>query len=505
MKASLATTTITLLWASCALSVVTTVVDAFVLSERCRGGRDVAPVMVRAPDVVVRSSARRDGGGDDDVVVVPRRSLRDDVARTLAATAVSLGVALVAATTTPLSARAADYGSLSSEQKSVAEAWRVVDGTFLDRTFNGQDWFKLRQDAVKKKYKNVDEARAAVSELVGSLGDKYTRYLPPDKYRSIVDSATGTLAGIGVQIAPLPGSDGNRAVVGDVEDDSPASRGGLRAGDVFVEVDGVQCDGVAPDCSPDAVAQRVRGPVGSRVGVTVERGDVDAKERLDAVLTRATIKVTSVKSYASGRTGVVRIKSFSGTTAATVKEAVETLKQRNKNLENIVIDLRANPGGLLPGGVETASLFLRKDAPVVFVVSKTGVVDAQYALDDGIDLDDPVVVLVDGGTASAAEVFTAALRENGRATVVGAPGASSTFGKGVVQTIRELDNDNGGVAVTVARYETPNRNDINKKGVPVDVEIDGAKYVEACGRPNDAVACVPPSAFQPPSSTASAN
>ena len=139
----------------------------------------------------------------------------------------------------------------------------------------------------------------------------------------------------------------------------------------------------------------------------------------------------------------------------------------------------------MPGGVDTASLFLEANKPVVFVANKNGVVDAQTTYANGVDLEIPLVLLVDSGTASAAEVFTAALQENGRATVVG----EQTFGKGIVQTILPLQNENGGIAVTVARYETPQHHNINKQGIPVDIKasVDCPK--------DDANACIPPSAF----------
>ena len=137
----------------------------------------------------------------------------------------------------------------------------------------------------------------------------------------------------------------------------------------------------------------------------------------------------------------------------------------------------------MPGGTETASLFLETNKPLVFVVSNKGVVDSQETFVDGMDIETPLVIMVDHNTASAAEVFTAALKENGRAKVVG----EQTFGKGIIQTIRELSDNNGGVAVTVARYETPKHNDINKSGIPVDV----ASNVE-CPK-DDALACLPSS------------
>lgn len=138
----------------------------------------------------------------------------------------------------------------------------------------------------------------------------------------------------------------------------------------------------------------------------------------------------------------------------------------------------------MPGGVDTASIFLKSNDPIVFVVNKKGIVDAQSALATGMDTESPLVVLVDSATASAAEVFTAALQENGRATVAG----EQTFGKGIVQTIRELSDNNGGVAITVARYETPLHHDINKQGIPVDVPTTCPK--------DDATACLDAKVFR---------
>lgn len=383
----------------------------------------------------------------------------------------------------PPTAQAADYGSFTEEQKAVAEAWRIVDNNFIDRTFNGQDWFQVRQNAVvKHKYKNMQEARDEIEKIVGSLGDKYTRYLPPAKYRSIVDAATGTLAGVGVEIST--NKETGFIYASDVEPSSPALNGGIRKGDIFVEVDGMRMDdGTA---TPDDVASKLRGPEGSRVGVVMKR---DGKVE-DFILTREPIVITSVRSYMSNgggneKIGVIRIKSFSGTTASTVQDALKKLK--SEGAESFVLDVRNNPGGLLPGGTDTAGLFLQSNTPLVFVVDKKGTIDAQSTYQDGTVLDAPLAILVNGNTASAAEVMTAALKDNARATIVG----EQTFGKGIIQTIRQLSNDNGGVAVTVARYETPNHNNINKQGISVDVSVPGCVN-------EDAALCVPSSAFKKP-------
>jgi carboxyl-terminal processing protease len=244
--------------------------------------------------------------------------------------------------------------------------------------------------------------------------------------------------------------------------------------------------------TPDDVAGKLRGPEGSKVGMVIQRKD----QTLDFILRREPITITSVKSYLSegkidgGSVGVIKIKNFSGTTASLVADAINDLKK--KGATAFVLDLRGNPGGLLPGGVATASLFLDSNKPVVFVVDKNGVVDSQSTLDRGMDLDSSLVIFTNGNTASAAEVMTAALKENGRATVVGDASSQTTFGKGIIQTIRQLSYDNGGVAVTVARYETPLHHDINKQGIPVDFSIS------ECPSGDDAASCIPKGAFQKP-------
>jgi carboxyl-terminal processing protease len=381
----------------------------------------------------------------------------------------------------PPPAVASSYDAMTAEQRTVAEAWRLVDFSFIDRTFNGQDWFKLRQDNVGRKYKSMEEAQGAISTMIGTLGDKYTRYLSPSKYQSLVDAATGTLAGVGIEIST---NKEGRVIASDVEPTSPAKVAGIEPKDIFVEVDGAKFDATS---TPDDVALKLRGPEGSKVGVVMER---DGKT-LDYIVTRQNIKITSVRSYMTsvggvGKVGVIRVKSFSGTTADSVQSELDSLKK--KGAKAIALDLRGDPGGLLPGGVDTASLFLDANKPVVFVVNNKGVVDAQSTYKTGVDLETPLVIFVDKGTASAAEVFTAALQENGRATVVG----EQTFGKGIVQTIKPMSNNNGGIAVTVAKYETPQHHDINKRGITVDMEtsVDCAK--------DDASSCLPSSAFKAP-------
>lgn len=430
------------------------------------------------------------------IVIVPKRRNKTNVV----ASAILASILLTTTLTQP--AMASDYKSFTPEQLFIAEVWRTVDNVYIDRTFNHQDWFKVRQTALAQKYDTMEEARSVAESMLSSLGDKYTRYLPPAKYDSMVNAATGNLVGVGVELAstaPTTSSSTNtatttaqllRIVVADVEPNGPADKGGLRPGDVFLEVDGTKFD-YSNIITPDDVANVVRGPLGSKVGVVVER---DGKV-FDFILKREPIKITSVRSYVANnnnnmggggnKVGVIRIKNFSGTTSETVKNEILTLKEK-QGVTTFILDVRGNPGGLLPGGVDTASLFLKANKPVVYVVNKNGIVDAQSTLVDGVDSTSPLIVLVDKNTASAAEVMTAALKENHRATIAG----QQTFGKGIVQTIRQLDEgENGGVAVTIARYETPDHHDINKQGIPVDVETD-----VDCAK-DDALSCLTKEAF----------
>ncbi|CAM9328809.1 unnamed protein product, partial [Hapterophycus canaliculatus] len=167
------------------------------------------------------------------------------------------------------------------------------------------------------------------------------------------------------------------------------------------------------------------------------------------------------------------LKSLSFHTGGDVQGPLERLKFKGGS--RIVVDLRGNVGGLLPGGIDTAGLFLDSGKDVVFIIRKNGSVEGRATLEAGPQAQGPpLTLLVDKGTASAAEVFAAAVRENDRAILVG----ERTFGKGVIQTVEPLTNG-GGVAVTVARYETPLHNNINKVGIPVDKEIECPASLDA--------------------------
>lgn len=364
---------------------------------------------------------------------------------------------------------------LSDAQRLVAEAWRIVDNAFVDRTFNNLDWFSVRMKAVKRKYASVNEAYVAIRDMLGLLADPYTRFLTPQQYTSLTSTATGELAGVGVEMYPARVD--NALKVASPLDGSPAARAGIRSHDIIEYIDGESTDGL----TPDEAAARIRGKPGTSINITVihegKQGKV-AEETLQ--LTREALRLQTVSvTPLKNDTLLVRIKQFNTTTANDLHNALLS----RMPIKRIILDLRNNPGGYFPGGVDVARLFIKAETPIVYVVDKNGIEVETDTIADGEFSDVPLVVLVNKATASASEILAGALKDNHRARLVG----EKTFGKGVVQTVSQL-SDGSGLAVTIARYETPSHKNINKIGIAPDV-------VAPCSIDTDVLACVPSEAW----------
>lgn len=354
----------------------------------------------------------------------------------------------------------------TDRQRLAAEAWRSVDDLFYDRTFNGQDWFQLRQSVVNQAYNTDDEVYKSLQAMLVKLGDKYTRYLTPAQYSVILNSALGELTGVGVELLGVDG----KVKITNIEDDSPAKDSGIQIGDIIINVDGTDTTALMPE----EVAGLIRGKKGTKASLRVLH---NGNDQVDYTVLRRSFKLKGV-SYSkldinNKRVALITIKSFSSATRGDVTRALEDLHQKYDTFDDIVIDLRNNGGGLLQGAIEVSNLFMPPGKIVVYVVQKDGKVEAQQTLPNGVistdnnlpDLRTPVYILVNSNTASAAEVLSAALKDNNRATLIG----EKTFGKGVIQTLQQLQQ--GGIAVTIAKYETPTHKNINKIGIPVDIEV----------------------------------
>ena len=294
----------------------------------------------------------------------------------------------------------------------------------------------------------------AVRGMVGTL-DPYSAYLDPKEIEELRINTAGEYAGVGVEISL---EDGSIKVIGAI-DDSPAARAGIRAGDTIVAVDSIAVD---PEHLDESV-ERLRGRPGSRVELTIARNLPTAP--LTFNLTRERVQVHSVKRrMLDGGYGYVRISQFSETTAADFAAAIAALQHdQSGNMHGLVLDLRNNPGGVLEAATEVADDLLN-DGVIVTAEGRSR--DARFSVraTPGDALKGaPIVVLVNGGSASAAEILAGALKDNRRASLMG----QRTFGKGSVQTIMPL-SDGGALKLTTSHYHTPSGASIQHRGIAPD-------------------------------------
>jgi carboxyl-terminal processing protease len=243
---------------------------------------------------------------------------------------------------------------------------------------------------------------------------------------------------------------------------SPAARAGIIAKDVIIKIDGKSTAGM----DDKQAVQLIRGEIGSKITLTVRR---DQKE-IDFNMARDKIEIHPVKfrvQEANGaNVGYIRLVQFSQPAIEEMRAAVRALEQ--KDIKGYVLDLRSNPGGLLNASIDIARMFIDKGG-IVSTVTRKGEPDKQMA-DNSALTQKPMVVLVDGGSASASEILSGALQDNGRSKIIG----TKTFGKGLVQAVLPIrsDNEQSAMAVTIAHYLTPNGRDINKHGIDPDVKIE---------------------------------
>jgi carboxyl-terminal processing protease len=304
-------------------------------------------------------------------------------------------------------------------------------------------------------------ANASVAGAVASLGDRFSHYLSPSEFRGFNEPASFT--GIGVEVNPTPEHQGLR--IARVFDSSPAARAGLKAGDLIVAVNGVSLRGL----SAQRDTMLIKGPPNTTVRLELKRRVGRRTVTLDISATRATISepvVASATRTTNGvKLGVVRLATFSVGAHGEVSDAIQ--HELHGGARGIVLDLRANGGGLVEEARLIASLFLPKGAVIVSTRGRTQPSQTLRAVGGAISSSIPVVVLVDSGTASASEIVTAALQDHHRATVAG----THTFGKGVFQEEEPLANG-GALDITVGEYFTPNGRNLGGGGVKQGAGID---------------------------------
>jgi len=317
--------------------------------------------------------------------------------------------------------------------------------------------FQVR-DALLAKYDGeIDDdtlLEAAIKGMTQSLNDPYTIFMNSDEYKSFVEQSEGHFVGIGAQLGI---KDDKVTVVAPIEG-SPAEEAGLKSGDVILKVDGK--DITEPNV--EKTISMIKGEQGKPVTLTVARA---SSQSLDITIIRDVIKMISVKGEVlDGDIGYIQISSFDEDVARNFKEKIIELK--NQGMKGMILDLRGNPGGFLGEAVNVASQFIPKGKVVTYTIDKYD--NKQESNSVGGEAEGmPLVILIDGGSASASEVVTGALRDYGAGTTIG----TTSFGKGVVQQLIEFKDGNGGLKVTTSKYYTPNGENIHKVGIKPDIEV----------------------------------
>lgn len=345
--------------------------------------------------------------------------------------------------------------AFTEEQKIISQAWRIVNEAYVDETFNNQNWWLVREKVLRQRLDTREAAYTAIQKMLASLDDPFTRFLKPEQYRSLQVNTSGELSGVGLQIA-LDAETGVLEVVAPIAG-SPAEAAGIKPRDRILKINGFPTQ----DFTLDEAAARMRGTAGTSVTITIQSPGEKATE-IELVRSRITLKpvYADLRQQPEGVSiGYIRLTQFSANAPADVAHAVKDLEQQGAKA--YILDLRNNPGGLLQAGIEIANYWL-DGGTIVYTVNRQGILGDFEASGEALT-DAPLAILVNQGTASASEILAGALQDNHRAQIVG----EKTFGKGLIQSLFDLP-DGSGLAVTVAKYETPLHRDIHKLGITPD-------------------------------------
>ncbi|XP_021283252.1 carboxyl-terminal-processing peptidase 3, chloroplastic isoform X1 [Herrania umbratica] len=359
---------------------------------------------------------------------------------------------------------------VNTVQRTLVEAWGLIRETFVDPTYNHQDWdLKLQQTMVEMfPLKSADAAYGKIRGMLSTLGDPFTRIVSPKEYQSFRIGSDGNLQGVGLFISVEPKT--GHLVVLSCVDGSPAARAGIQEGDELIEINGQRLDGV----DSEAAALRLRGQAGTTVTVKLHFGkDSGSGSSIKEVkLPREYIRLSPISSTViphrtlDGRltkTGYVKLSTFSQSAATDMKNTIHDME--SQGVHSYILDLRNNPGGLVKAGLDVAQIWLEGNETLVNTIDRDGQLSPINMVNGHAVTHDPLIVLVNEGSASASEILAGALHDNGRAILVG----HKTFGKGKIQSVTEL-HDGSALFVTVAKYLSPALHDIDQVGIMPDVQ-----------------------------------
>ncbi|MDB4100276.1 S41 family peptidase [Amylibacter sp.] len=341
----------------------------------------------------------------------------------------------------------------------IAQETKRMKSTYENLDLFGDIFERIRSSYVEE----IDEEKlieSAISGMLTSL-DPHSSYMAPEDFSTMQVQTRGEFGGLGIEVTQ---ENGFVKVVSPI-DDTPADKAGVEAGDFITKVDGESTLGKTLDEAVD----KMRGPVGSEIIITIVREGID--EPFDISIIRDTIEIKAVKARTEGKTIVLRVSSFTSKTYPNLKDSLEKEIKSSGGLENIngvVVDLRNNPGGLLNQAIRVSDAFLNSGEIVSTRGRGTRDSERYNATPGDLTNGKPVVVLINGGSASASEIVAGALQDHQRAIIVG----TKSFGKGSVQTIIPLSSDGAAMRLTTARYYTPSGRSIQSLGVSPDILVE---------------------------------
>jgi carboxyl-terminal processing protease len=334
----------------------------------------------------------------------------------------------------------------------------AMDDAYRQLNLFGDVFERVRADYVEKP----DDSKLIESAINGMLAglDPHSSYMDPKSFRDMEVETKGEFGGLGIEVTM---EDGLIKVVAPI-DETPAAKAGILANDLIIKLDDEQVQGM----TMNQAVEKMRGPVNTKVKLTIMRKGQD--KPIEVSLTREVIHVRSVRSQVEGDdVGYIRMTQFSDQTTDGLKKAIAdiTAKVSNDKLKGYILDLRNNPGGLLDQAISVSSTFIQR-GEIVSTRGRNAEETARFNAHGGdLTKGKPLIVLINGGSASASEIVAGALQDQKRATILG----TRSFGKGSVQTIIPLGSDNGALRLTTARYFTPSGRSIQAKGIVPEIEV----------------------------------
>jgi len=339
-----------------------------------------------------------------------------------------------------------------------ASAKAAAADTYRQLNLFGDVFERVRADYVEKP----DDSKLIEQAINGMLNglDPHSSYMDPKNFRDMQVQTKGEFGGLGIEVTM---EDGLVKVVTPI-DETPAAKAGVMANDIITQLDGEQVQGL----TLNQAVEKMRGPVNTKIKLTIMRKGQD--KPIEVSITRDVIRVRSVRMRTEGDDiGYIRVTQFNEQTSDGLRKAISdiTAQIQNDKLKGYVLDLRNNPGGLLDQAISVSDAFLER-GEIVSTRGRNAEETQRYSARAGdLTKNKPIIVLINGGSASASEIVAGALQDHKRATILG----TRSFGKGSVQTIIPLGNNNGALRLTTARYYTPSGKSIQAKGIVPEIEV----------------------------------